>query len=624
MNDRAAAWLVPGSTSLQDYISQNRERVRLLQLLVESEINRLLVWSNPTNNRERSFAQAGILESQIGADEWATLVRTGWKIQPAVAVHMGERFKHLNVSNEIVRLVRLQPRAVLGVPEALTYFLGDKFDPSIRSNLKWVLLWDPVPPVDALDYFQPRYGNNSVILQYAMRVLEQHPVDLVFFFVPQVVQALRTDALGYVERFIFETSKISQLFCHQIIWNMKANTFKDDNGEEPDNMKPQLDRMVEMIVASLSGKASEFYGREFGFFADVTSISGKLKPYIKKTKPEKKAKIDEEMAKIKLEIGVYLPSNPDGVVVDLDRKSGRPLQSHAKAPFMATFKVRKEHIALTMDEQGGSGDDEVKVSYDVWQSAIFKVGDDCRQDLLALQLIAMFKNVFTQLGLTLYLYPYRVTATAPGCGVIDVVPNATSRDEMGRAQINDLVEYFVDKYGGVDTVSFQKARLNFIQSMAAYSVACYILQIKDRHNGNIMIDGEGHIVHIDFGFLFDIGPGGIKFEAGSFKLNREMVALMGGAESQGYKMFTDLTIKAFLAIRPHADQLVDSVALMLGTGLPSFKGEGTIRRLRDRFQLQLPERQAADYMMGVIKNAHENMRSDIYDGFQKYQNGIPY
>jgi phosphatidylinositol 4-kinase len=29
-----------------------------------------------------------------------------------------------------------------------------------------------------------------------MRVLEQHPVDLTFFFVPQVVQALRTDGLG--------------------------------------------------------------------------------------------------------------------------------------------------------------------------------------------------------------------------------------------------------------------------------------------------------------------------------------------------------------------------------------------------------------------------------------------
>lgn len=42
------------------------------------------------------------------------------------------------------------------------------------------------------------------------------------------------------------------------------------------------------------------------------------------------AKIDQEMAKIDVEVGVYLPSNPDGVVVDIDKKSGRPLQSHAK------------------------------------------------------------------------------------------------------------------------------------------------------------------------------------------------------------------------------------------------------------------------------------------------------
>lgn len=56
-------------------------------------------------------------------------------------------------------------------------------------------------------------------------------------------------------------------------------------------MKPKLDRLVDMIVDSLSGEAQDFYNREFTFFDEVTSISGKLKPYIKASKPEKKVSL---------------------------------------------------------------------------------------------------------------------------------------------------------------------------------------------------------------------------------------------------------------------------------------------------------------------------------------------
>ncbi|RJE16615.1 hypothetical protein PHISCL_11048, partial [Aspergillus sclerotialis] len=90
------------------------------------------------------------------------------------------------------------------------------------------------------------------------------------------------------------------------------------------------------LISSFSDEEREFYEREFSFFNDVTGVSGKLRPFIKKSKPEKKEKIEEELRKIQVEVGVYLPSNPDGSVVGIDRKSGKPLQSHAKAPYMAT------------------------------------------------------------------------------------------------------------------------------------------------------------------------------------------------------------------------------------------------------------------------------------------------
>jgi len=48
--------------------------------------------------------------------------------------------------------------------------------------------------------------------------------------------------------------------------------------------------MIDIVVDSLSGDARAFYDREFGFFHKVTSISGQLKPFIKKSKPEKKVR----------------------------------------------------------------------------------------------------------------------------------------------------------------------------------------------------------------------------------------------------------------------------------------------------------------------------------------------
>lgn len=71
---------------------------------------------------------------------------------------------------------------------------------------------------------------------------------------------------------------------------------------QEDALKPVLDKMTSRVVQSLSGEARSFYDREFTFFEEVTSISGKLKPYIKKTKAEKKVNQEFQYKGISLKL----------------------------------------------------------------------------------------------------------------------------------------------------------------------------------------------------------------------------------------------------------------------------------------------------------------------------------
>ncbi|EDU45476.1 TEL1 Phosphatidylinositol kinase and protein kinase of the PI-3 kinase family [Pyrenophora tritici-repentis] len=625
--------IIGKSTTAVDISAKLKARQDLLSLLVGNEQTRLMVWLFPLDYGKKHHFTSGRYNNTLPDAAVTAHLKTAWAENPAIAVHLIKRFQSQRLNSEVRWQVLNFPHKVLDEPDALEILLGNSLPADVSFQLKYLLYWAPVNPITAVTYFLPAYGNHPFIIQYAMRALESHSVDVMFFYVYQIVQTLRYDVLGYVERYIIETAKFSQLFAHQIIWNMKANAYKDETAEVPDPVKPTLDKVMASLESSFSKEDHAFYEREFAFFNEVTGISGTLRSVLHEPKEVKKQKIEEELRKIKVEVGVYLPSNPDGQVIGIDRKSGKPLQSHAKTPFMATFRIRKTRpVDQGLEETEDDDRDiarEKDRGYETWLSAIFKVGDDCRQDVLALQMIAAFRGIFNTVGLDVWVFPYRVTATAPGCGVIDVLPNSISRDMLGREAVNRLDDYFVSRYGNEDSIRYQEARSNFVKSMAAYSVISFLLQFKDRHNGNIMIDDAGHIIHIDFGFCFDIAPGGIKFERAPFKLTAEMIAVMSGKNaanaytSQAYRWFEELTVKAFLASRQHCDHLCHVVQVMLDSGLPCFKPE-SMKNFRDRFVLERSEREAADYMRGLIEKSRGSYSTGTYDRFQLITNGIPY
>ena len=132
---------------------------------------------------------------------------------------------------------------------------------------------------------------------------------------------------------------------------------------------------------------------------------------------------------------------------------------------------------------------------------------------------------------------------------------------MGRN--SQIVDYFKQQFGSTKRQSFKQARQNFCKSLAAYSLLCYILQIKDRHNGNILIDIYGHIMHIDFGFFLSNAPGkGMKFEKAPFKLTAELVEVLGGNRSTAFAEFRELMKQGFLALQENAEKIIIIVEMM--------------------------------------------------------------
>ncbi|KAL9309292.1 Phosphatidylinositol 4-kinase alpha 1 [Arabidopsis thaliana] len=435
------------------------------------------------------------------------------------------------------------------------------------------------------------------------------------------ISAFYCSFLGYVsclsqlmvEGYLLRAAQRSDIFAHTLIWHLQGESVeeivKDGAFDKNASFQEILSEVRQHIVDGFTPKALNFFSREFDFFEKVTSISGALLPL---PKEERVAGIRRELEKIKMQgEDLYLPTAPNKLVRGIQVDSGIPLQSAAKVPIMITFNV--------VDRDGDHND--VKP-----QACIFKVGDDCRQDVLALQVISLLGDIFQAVGLNLYLFPYGVLPTGAGKGIIEVVPNTRSRSQMGETTDGGLYEIFQQNYGLVGSTTFETARANFLIISAGYAVASLLLQPKDRHNGNLLFDDVGRLVHIDFGFILETSPGGnMRFESAHFKLSHEMTQLLdpsGVMKSKTWHQFVSLCVKGYLAARRYMDEIISTVQMMLESGLPCFSRGDPIGNLRKRFHPEMSEREAALFMINVCTDAYNKWTTAGYDLIQYLQQGI--
>ena len=256
---------------------------------------------------------------------------------------------------------------------------------------------------------------------------------------------------------------------------------------------------------------------------------------------------------------------------------------------------------------------------------IAKADDDLRQELLAMQLIKYFNKIFKKENIQLTLHPYEILITSSSSGLLEFLQNTSSIDGIKKKMVTkskSLYLFYKQYFKG----HFEEAQENFTRSLAAYSLICYYLQIKDRHNGNIMIDMYGNVIHIDFGFILGISPGGINFENAPFKLTKEYVEIMGGVDSLYFRMFKDLMIKGMIICKKYVNNIINIAEIMSkGSKMPCFDNkniEDILLKFRERFYENKKDEEFIQIVDNLVNLSYNNFRTNQYDNYQKFTNGI--
>lgn len=264
---------------------------------------------------------------------------------------------------------------------------------------------------------------------------------------------------------------------------------------------------------------------------------------------------------------------------------------------------------------------------------IVKSNDDLRQEAFVMQLICLCEEAFRTAGLDLWVHPYDIVATGLSTGIIECVRNAMSFDSLKKRPgygTDGLLGHFqrMTEIAAEPLEAFNEAKQNFVSSLAAYSLMSYLFLFKDRHNGNLLLDTAGHLIHIDFGFVFGIAPGGsFSLEQSTpFKLTDEMLEVMGGLGSPLFSEFVTLFCCGFLALQAHADTFLTVVDVMCrGSNFNCFVGkdpEELVSKLRERFCPELTKSQTVAYALDLIKFATTSYGTKQYDYFQYLSQGI--
>ncbi|KAL0090339.1 kinase-like domain-containing protein [Phycomyces blakesleeanus] len=476
----------------------------------------------------------------------------------------------------------------------------------VRQAVDLLPLWVDIDVDDALELLGKEFENRAV-RSYAVNQLRKADDDDLLLYLLQLVQALKFEHMNdktpnsyesSLAQFLIDRATRNQTLGNYFHWYLMVECEDKVMGKMYAKVAYHY---IKAIMAVTNGcQRRDTLLRQGELIQSLSKMSKDVRS-MKDVRSKKEDKLRAMILDPKGHFGSFppcpLPLDPSkevcGIVADKSRIFNSNLQ-----PLRLTFACTDT------------------TTYPV----IFKTGDDLRQDQLVIQIITLMDKLLRKENLDLKLTPYKVLATGPEHGLMQFVPSKSLAAVLNEHQNN--IQSFLREHHpdpGPDGIYGIDAQVmeTYLRSCAGYCVITYLLGVGDRHLDNLLLSPEGHLFHVDFGFILGRDP---KPFPPPMKLCKEMIEAMGGASSPHYNKFRQFCYTAFTTLRRNANLILNLFALMVDANIPDIKIEPdkAVIKVQEKFRLDLSEEAAIAYFQGLISESVNALFPQIMETVHKW------
>ena len=457
------------------------------------------------------------------------------------------------------------------------------------------------------------FDGMKAVRQYAVEKLGEHTDDELNFILLQLVQAIRYEDISTTKgefkspliNFLIERCCKNKILSTSFYWFIDCETKTKISGQNTN--QNNIDNVWGLIGDKFIGALKQnqeildMITNQRAFKDELVKISEELSKVgkVENKKIQLRNIIDINRKATIQEKEYYLPINPL-IKVKGAISSKCTVFKSAKCPVKYLFNVTKE----TRENNHHEDKDHIAI--------MFKYGDDLRQDQLILQMINYMDSLLKNIHLDYEFTIYKTLATSKNDGFVEFVPNSTTIYEIIKKKT--MREYY-EELSNHDEKELNKKLESYINSCAGYCVVTYLLGIGDRHLENLMIDKNGKLFHIDFGYILGKDP---KPMPPPIKLCKEMVECMGGKGSKGFADFQQKCVNAYWVLRENARIIVNMFYLMIDSGIPELNNIDNLRKLHEKFVPQKNKQEAAAFMLDNLRESVDALMPVVMETFHAW------